>query len=209
MNSRRFVGIGAALITVGGLVVGGCSSSSTATPTSAAAASAPAAAAPVVSQPAASAPAAAPASSAPVAAASSAPVAPASSAPASIAAAPSAAAATDLKIATTKLGPVIVDAKGMTVYYFKSDVPNSGKSVCSGKCLTAWPAVVPVGAKPVATGVTGKVGEITRSDGTKQLTVDGRPVYLFIGGKKAGATNGQDVKKVWFAVAPNGDEINS
>ena len=117
--------------------------------------------------------------------------------------------AADLKIATTKLGPVIVDAKGMTVYYFKPDVPNSGKSSCSGECLAAWPAVVPAGATPVANGVTGKVGEITRSDGTKQLTVDGRPVYLFVGDKKAGATNGQDVKKVWFAVAPNGDQINS
>ena len=63
-------------------------------------------------------------------------------------------------------------------------------------------------AEPTATGVTGKVGVITRTDGTKQVTVNGRPVYLFVGDKKVRATNGQDVKKVWFVVAPSGAQIN-
>ena len=76
----------------------------------------------------------------------------------------------------------------MTVYVFTKDVKDSGKSACTGDCLKTWPALtVPAGATPTAgTGVTGKLGTITRDDGTLQVTYNGLPLYFFKNDKAPG-----------------------
>ncbi|MGH3175921.1 MAG: hypothetical protein ACRDPF_18920, partial [Streptosporangiaceae bacterium] len=61
---------------------------------------------------------------------------------------------------------VLVDSQGMTLYWFAIDTPSTSK--CSGSCLTFWPAVT--GPVTAGSGVTGTLGTITRSDGTKQAT---------------------------------------
>ena len=71
------------------------------------------------------------------------------------------------------IGMVLVDGKtGLTVYIFTKDVKDNGKSACSGGCLGTWPALtVSAGATPSGgTGVSGKLGTITRDDGTLQVT---------------------------------------
>lgn len=134
--------------------------------------------------------------------------APASSAAApSSAASPSPSAAGDLAVADTSLGKILVDSKGMTVYYFTKDKADSGKSVCSGECLVAWPSVEASSDTPSGEGITAKLGTITRDDGTKQVTVDGMPVYLFQKDKAPGDVTGQGVGKVWYVVAPDGKMI--
>jgi predicted lipoprotein with Yx(FWY)xxD motif len=136
-------------------------------------------------------------------------------APTSGAAAPSSAASSsasasgDLAVAETSLGKILVDGKGMTVYYFTKDTANSGKSVCSGGCLTAWPAVVASSDTPKGDGITAKLGTITRDDGTKQVTVAGMPVYLWQKDKAPGDVTGQGVGKVWYVVAPDGKMITT
>jgi predicted lipoprotein with Yx(FWY)xxD motif len=88
---------------------------------------------------------------------------------------------------------LVAGSNGMTVYTFSSDAANSGKSACSGGCLTKWPALtVAAGAAPTAgDGVTGAVGTITRSDdGTLQVTYNGLPLYFFQNDKAPGDTNG-------------------
>ena len=55
--------------------------------------------------------------------------------------------------------------------------PN--KSVCYGDCATYWPPVP--GNMSAGPGVTGKIGTITRTDGTTQATYDGHPLYTYIG----------------------------
>ena len=97
-----------------------------------------------------------------------------SSAPASSAASSS---EFDVKVANTSLGKIIVDANGLTAYYFTKDTADSGKSVCSGDCLTAWPAIPATSDSPKGEGVTAKLGVITRDDGTEQITVNGLPIY--------------------------------
>ena len=114
-----------------------------------------------------------------------------------------------LKTAKTALGTVVVDAGGRTVYYFDKDTANSGKSACSGACLNLWPPVKAGSASPSVDGVTGTVGTITRADGTKQLTLDGRPLYLYAGDAKPGDTTGQGVQNVWWVVAPDGSKITA
>jgi predicted lipoprotein with Yx(FWY)xxD motif len=101
------------------------------------------------------------------------------------------------------IGTVLVaGSNGMTVYIFTKDVKDSGKSECSGDCLKAWPALtVPAGGSPVGgTGVTGKLGTITRDDGVLQVTYNGLPLYFFANDKAPGDASG--VYENWEAVKP-------
>ena len=132
---------------------------------------------------------------------------PATTASESATATASEAAMVDLKTASSRAGNIVVDGKGMSVYYFTKDVKDSGKSNCIGDCLVAWPPVITTNDTPKVEGVTGKVGTITTADGKKQVTVDGMPVYLWEKDKAPGDVTGQGVGNVWYLVAPDGTMI--
>ena len=89
---------------------------------------------------------------------------------------------------------ILVNAAGMTVYTFDKDVANSGKSACVGPCIENWPAV----AAP--DGVSTPYSAITRDDGAKQLTYNGKPVYLFKQDQKPGDRKGDNFKDVWHVI---------
>jgi predicted lipoprotein with Yx(FWY)xxD motif len=57
--------------------------------------------------------------------------------------------------------------------------------------------------------VTGKLGIITRPDGTKQLTIDGRPVYTYLADKQPGDVNGQGFGGLWYVIRPDGTMVKS
>lgn len=101
---------------------------------------------------------------------------------------------------TTKLGKVLTDDKGMTLYTFKNDT-TPGKSSCNGGCATNWPPVMATSA-PKVDGATGEFTVITRDDGAKQVTYKGAPLYLYAADKAAGDTNGDGVGGVWSAAKP-------
>ena len=113
--------------------------------------------------------------------------APAPSATASAAAA----AAVELKTESTKLGTVLADKKGKTVYWFAKD--TSSTSACTGACATAWPPVLGMPQAAAGSALSGKFGTIRRSDGTVQATYDGHPLYTFEGDTAPGQTNGNGV----------------
>ena len=133
--------------------------------------------------------------------------APASSAAASSAPAPAMAA--ELKVAESKLGQIVVDGKGMSVYYFTKDTKDSGTSACTGGCLTAWPPVTTTSDSPAVEGVTGTPGTIATPDGKKQVTINGMPIYYFAKDAAAGDILGQGVNSVWYLVAPSGEMITA
>jgi predicted lipoprotein with Yx(FWY)xxD motif len=114
-----------------------------------------------------------------------------------------------LKTASTSLGTVVVTSSGMTVYAFDKDTKNSGKSACNTGCSGLWPAVTTTAGSPTVEGVSATVGTITRADGTKQVTLDGRPLYTYSGDSGAGAVSGQGVKGIWWAVTPSGSEVTA
>jgi len=118
-----------------------------------------------------------------------------------------AAAAADLKVADSKAGQIVVDGKGMSVYYYTKDVKDSGTSTCTGGCLDAWPPVLAAADTPAVDGVTGTVGTIATPDGKKQLTINGMPVYYYAKDVAAGDILGQGVGGVWYLVAPSGEMI--
>jgi predicted lipoprotein with Yx(FWY)xxD motif len=116
---------------------------------------------------------------------------------------------TAFSTASTGAGKILVDAHGRAIYAFAAD--SKGKSVCNGSCLTYWPAV-PAGAKTptAAPGVTATFGVLHRQDGTAQLTVDGWPMYTYVGDSKPGATTGQGMNSsggLWWVVSPSGKWI--
>ncbi|HEX5824168.1 MAG TPA: hypothetical protein VFY18_06905 [Candidatus Limnocylindrales bacterium] len=122
---------------------------------------------------------------------------------------PSAAASPATTGATVEAKPVgsigtklVAGSNSMTVYTFTKDVKDSGKSNCSGGCADTWPALsVPAGGTPTGgSGVTGKLGTITRDDGSLQVTYNGLPLYFFKNDKAPGDANG--VYANWEAVAP-------
>ena len=113
----------------------------------------------------------------------------------------------ELRTADTDLGNIVVDSEGMTVYVFDNDTPDSGESSCTGGCLEAWPPVVTESDSPSVDGVTGEVGTITRDDGTKQVTLDGWPLYYWQNDTAPGDTTGQAVQDVWWVVSADGTRI--
>lgn len=108
------------------------------------------------------------------------------------------------------VGQVLVDSKGMTLYYFEKDKQGSGKSACSGACASAWPPLTGSGAAKAMGGAeASKLGTIKRSDGTTQVTYAGWPLYTFVEDKKPGEDNGTDSKAFgasWYPLHPNGEK---
>jgi predicted lipoprotein with Yx(FWY)xxD motif len=113
-------------------------------------------------------------------------------------------------VANTNLGGVLVDSRGRTLYLFGAD--SGTKSACSGACAVNWPPLMVSGAPTVGSGAKASlVGTSTRSDGKKQVTYNGHPVYLFAGDQKAGDTNGQGVNAFggsWYALTSAGDQAS-
>jgi predicted lipoprotein with Yx(FWY)xxD motif len=92
---------------------------------------------------------------------------------------------------TGKVGSVTVltTAKGLTVYTFAADT-TPGKSSCYGSCAAYWP---PVTGTPSAAGLPGTFGTITRTDGTKQVTWNGHPLYTYVGDHGPGTASGNNL----------------
>lgn len=103
-----------------------------------------------------------------------------------------------------KLGKVVTDSEGFTLYRFDNDTAEPPKSTCAGECEKAWPVVAAGDVKAAAGTDASKIGEVTRDDGTKQLTLGGWPMYRYAKDTNPGDANGQGVGGTWFASAPDG-----
>ncbi len=100
-------------------------------------------------------------------------------------------------------GPTLTLKDGDTLYRLTKD--STDKSVCTGKCATIWLPVLlaPGQTTPVGVGVS-HLGSFTRSDGTKQVTYEGIPLYRFSKDKKAGEVSGnvKDTWGQWWSINP-------
>jgi predicted lipoprotein with Yx(FWY)xxD motif len=106
-------------------------------------------------------------------------------------------------------GKYLVGSSGRALYLWVAD--PSGKSVCAGSCAKFWPPLTTT-STPVATGgvTSSQLGTITRSDGQKQVTYDGHPLYSFLLDKGKGQFKGQGSDNFgakWWLVAPSGTAI--
>jgi predicted lipoprotein with Yx(FWY)xxD motif len=105
----------------------------------------------------------------------------------------------------------LTDSSGRALYLWTPDTKT--KSTCSGACASAWPPLTVKGAPTAGSGATASdLGTISRSDGTKQVTYAGHPLYYFAGDNAAGQTNGEGSNgfgATWYLVAPTGQQITS
>ena len=100
------------------------------------------------------------------------------------------------------LGFYLTNGTGWTLYLFTKDTVNSGASSCYGQCQTFWPPLYGSSSSlSLPPGLSASsFGTITRTDGTKQITYEGWPLYFFAGDKAVGQTNGQNKQNTWFVV---------
>ena len=130
---------------------------------------------------------------------------------AAVASAHHATGATQVRVASSRLGRIVVDGKGHTLYLFEKD--KSRRSACYGPCATYWPPLLTHG-KPVARAGAKQslLGTTRRANGSQQVTYAGHPLYRFALDRKPGQTSGeglQDFGGGWDAVSPAGKKVES
>jgi predicted lipoprotein with Yx(FWY)xxD motif len=114
-------------------------------------------------------------------------------------------------LASVKVGDeakmILVDDKGMTLYIWDKDT-TAGKASCTGACATAWPPLYVTGTPTYGTGLTDTMfSEVTGPNGSKQLAINGKPLYRWANDNKAGDATGQDVND-FYVVTANGQKVD-
>jgi predicted lipoprotein with Yx(FWY)xxD motif len=108
----------------------------------------------------------------------------------------------------SKLGSILTDDAGMTLYMFTPDRRNV--SNCEGPCLTAWPPfMLKTGESLDDVAIPSNLrrsllGVAMRFDGSRQVTYNGWPLYYWARDKVAGDVTGQWVGGVWFVLNADG-----
>jgi predicted lipoprotein with Yx(FWY)xxD motif len=113
-------------------------------------------------------------------------------------------------VSDSGLGKILVDSQGRTLYLFQKD--SGTTSACTGACASAWPPLRASGQPTVGSGAKASlVGTTTRSDGNPQVTYNGHPLYLYVGDKAPGDTNGQGLTAFgggWFVLSAVGNQVS-
>jgi len=123
---------------------------------------------------------------------------------------PTTAVTATVSVATNaKLGQILVDGNGRTLYLFEADKGSS--STCYGDCATYWPPLLTGGAPVAGAGVNAPMlGTTKRTDGTTEVTYNGHPLYYVVTDHNPGDATGQAVNNfgaAWYAVGTNGNKI--
>ncbi len=118
---------------------------------------------------------------------------------------------TVITTASSSAGTFLTNSSGRAVYLWAKDTGDM--SNCNGACAGAWPPVTTT-ATATASGSAkaSDIGTITRSDGTKQVTYDGHPLYYFSGDSGPGTASGQGSDGFgakWWLVAPTGSDVTA
>jgi predicted lipoprotein with Yx(FWY)xxD motif len=107
-----------------------------------------------------------------------------------------------------KLGLVLVDAHGFTLYAFDKD--RDGRSHCYGVCMRTFLPALTKGAPQPSNGTSAAdLGTTTRRDGEVQVTYAGRPLYSFAEDRGPGEARGNDFLSYggrWHALKGNGED---
>jgi predicted lipoprotein with Yx(FWY)xxD motif len=105
------------------------------------------------------------------------------------------------------LGPVLVDARGRTLYLFSADLANM--PTCQSACAAAWPPLLAEARPEAANGTNPALLRVARRpDGSVQVSYNGHPLYYSAADRWAGEARGQGQVSfggAWWAVAPSGN----
>jgi predicted lipoprotein with Yx(FWY)xxD motif len=114
-------------------------------------------------------------------------------------------------ITDPKLGKIVVDAKGRTLYDFVIDKGTT--SACNGACASLWPPYLTTGAPKAGAGASAALlGTTKRRDGTTEVTYGGHPLYYYAPDRQRGQITGQALDQFgapWYVLTPAGREIHT
>ena len=106
---------------------------------------------------------------------------------------------------SASVGHYLENGTGFTLYMFGADKPGNGASTCTGTCAAVWPPFY-ASALNLPSGLnSSSFSTITRSDGTKQTTYNGWPLYYYAADTKAGNMFGEGLNQLgglWYAIPP-------
>lgn len=108
-----------------------------------------------------------------------------------------------IKVASSDLGEILVDAKGRTLYLYTPDGDDIDESQCTGGCASAWP---PLTAKKARVG-KGLDASFVTVNAARQVAYNNHLLYTYGGDSTKGDTNGQGVGGVWYVVGVDGSAI--
>ena len=107
--------------------------------------------------------------------------------------------------------PFLVDANGRALYLWDAD--HGSMSTCSGACAQAWPPLTTAGTPKAGAKVKASLlGTTTRSNGSREVTYAGHPLYYYAGDSAVGQTSGQGSNSFgspWWVVSPAGKAIQN
>ena len=111
--------------------------------------------------------------------------------------------------AKSRFGTILFDGRGFVLYAFTRD--TRGRSACSGACAKAWPPYLVTGKLIGRAGIAAeRLATIRRSDGSRQATYAGKPLYYYVGDRKPRQILCQNVSEfggLWLVVRPNGTVV--
>ena len=106
-----------------------------------------------------------------------------------------------------KLGRIVVNSGGMTLY--QNTREKNGVTRCSNSCARNWPPLLVTRSEKVKAGPginASKFGKVKRPDSHYyQVTYYGKPLYRSFRDVKRGNVNGEGIGGIWFAIKTNGD----
>ncbi|TMR11565.1 hypothetical protein ETD86_35325 [Nonomuraea turkmeniaca] len=113
-------------------------------------------------------------------------------------------------IGDTKIGKILVDGEGRTLYLFERD--TEGKSTCYGGCAENWPPYLTDGEPTAEEGTKADLLSTTnRKDGSEQVVYGKWPLYYYHEDKKPGDTFGHDIDEFgaeWYALQADGKKAS-
>jgi predicted lipoprotein with Yx(FWY)xxD motif len=115
-----------------------------------------------------------------------------------------------LTVRNSQFGKILFDGRGFALYAFTKD-RRGGRSTCYGACAKAWPPYVVRGALSAGPGTQRSLlRTVRRRDGSLQATYAGRPLYYYVGDKRAGQVLCQNVSEfggLWLVVRASGQLV--
>ena len=115
-----------------------------------------------------------------------------------------------VKAGSSSYGTILFDGRGYALYAFTKD-PKGGRSTCYGPCARAWPPYILKGSLRAPQGISRSLlGTVRRSDGRRQVTFAGRPLYYYVGDRKPGDVFCQNVREfggLWLVVRRGGSLV--
>ncbi|MCX5053484.1 MULTISPECIES: COG4315 family predicted lipoprotein [unclassified Streptomyces] len=110
-----------------------------------------------------------------------------------------------IKAGHSKLGDILVDGKGRTLYLFTEDGKNTNSMNCDAACLKLWPRME--GKPHAGSGVDAGLIGTTKGAVKAQATYAGHPLYYYAKDRAAGDLKGQGIDKIWYVMNTKGAAI--